>query len=407
MMSLGRELQRRGHRVTCFQILDVEPKVLAEGLNFYPIGESDAPLGSSEQTLAQLGKLNGSQAARFTSSLIQRQAAIVCQEVPSAIKAVGVEALLVDQLELSGGTIADFLEIPFITVCNALAQNREADVPPSFVNWDYQTDWWARLRNQFGFYLVDRLFQPTYTLINEYRRQWKLPLHQSFDDFFSQVAQISQQPADFDFPRTTLPSCFHYTGPLYTPSLQSVSFPFEQLTGQPLIYASMGTLQNRQQEIFHCIAEACVGLDAQLVISLGGGGSPESLQGLPGNPLVVGYAPQLELIKKAALTITHGGLNTVLESLSNQVPMVAIPIANDQPAVGARIAWTGTGEVVPLSRLSVSKLQTAIKRVLNEDSYKKNALRLQEAIRRAGGVSRAADIVQQVVSTGKPCNISV
>ena len=52
--------------------------------------------------------------------------------------------------------------------------------------------------------------------------------------------------------------------------------------------------------------------------------------------------------------------------------------------------------------MSVEKLQNAIKRVLTEDSYKKNALRLQEAIRRAGGVSRAADIIERVISTGQP-----
>jgi UDP:flavonoid glycosyltransferase YjiC (YdhE family) len=95
-------------------------------------------------------------------------------------------------------------------------------------------------------------------------------------------------------------------------------------------------------------------------------------------------------------------MNTTLESLSNGVPMVAIPITNDQPGVAARIAWTGTGEVVPLARLSVPRLQGAIERVLTEESYKKNASRLQEAIAGAGGVRRAADIVEQAISTGKP-----
>lgn len=123
---------------------------------------------------------------------------------------------------------------------------------------------------------------------------------------------------------------------------------------------------------------------------------------LPGEPLIVKYAPQLELLKTATLTITHAGMNTTLESLSDGVPLVAIPIANDQPGVAARIAWTGTGEIVPLSRLSIPKLQTAIKRVLTEDSYKQNALRLQTAIRRAGGVSHAANIIEQAVFTGKP-----
>jgi MGT family glycosyltransferase len=164
----------------------------------------------------------------------------------------------------------------------------------------------------------------------------------------------------------------------------------------------MGTVQNRLMGVFHNIAEACVGLDAQLVIALGGGSRPELLSALPGSPLVVGYAPQLELLQKATLTITHAGMNTTLESLSNGVPMVAIPIANDQPGVAARIAWTGTGEVVSLSRLSVNRLRSAVQRVLTEDSYKNNASRLQEAIARAGGVRRAADIVEQAISTRKP-----
>jgi zeaxanthin glucosyltransferase len=95
-------------------------------------------------------------------------------------------------------------------------------------------------------------------------------------------------------------------------------------------------------------------------------------------------------------------MNTTLESLAQGVPMVAIPIANDQPGVAARIAWTGTGEVVSLKKLTVSKLRTAIERVLQEASYRKNALKLSNAIQQAGGVRRAADIIEQVIHTGKP-----
>jgi zeaxanthin glucosyltransferase len=91
-----------------------------------------------------------------------------------------------------------------------------------------------------------------------------------------------------------------------------------------------------------------------------------------------------------------------LESLSHGVPIVAIPVTNEQPGVAARIVWTGVGEAIPISHLNVSSLRSVIAKVLSEDSYKKNALRLQAAIRRAGGVSRAIDIVEQAVSTGKP-----
>jgi MGT family glycosyltransferase len=181
-----------------------------------------------------------------------------------------------------------------------------------------------------------------------------------------------------------------------------VPFPFEQLTGQPLIYASMGTVQNRLLDVFKIIASACEGLDAQLVISLGGSATPESLPSLPGNPIVVGYAPQLELLQKAALTITHAGMNTTLECLTNGVPMVAIPVANDQPGVAARIAWTGVGEMVSLKELSLPKLRSAIVKVLTQESYKQRAIEMQEAIGRSGGVKRAADIIEQAVLTRKP-----
>ncbi len=216
------------------------------------------------------------------------------------------------------------------------------------------------------------------------------------------MAQISQQPAEFEFPRTQLPECFHFAGPFVDPTgRKPIPFPYEQLTGQPLIYASMGTLQNQQQKIFQAIAAACANLDVQLVISLGGA-SNFCLPELPGKPLVVQYAPQLELLQKATLTITHAGLNTALESLSNGVPMVAIPITNDQPGVAARIAWTETGEFVPLSRLSVPRLQKAIQQILTNETYKQNAIRLQQAIHHAGGVRRAADIIEQAVLTKQP-----
>jgi MGT family glycosyltransferase len=117
---------------------------------------------------------------------------------------------------------------------------------------------------------------------------------------------------------------------------------------------------------------------------------------------VVEYAPQLEVIAKASLTITHGGLNTVLDSLSHGVPLVAMPITFEQPGNAARIRWTGTGEVIPISQVSVSNLQTAIQQVLTEESYKDNARRIQQAIAQAGGVRRAADIIEQVVNPQSP-----
>jgi UDP:flavonoid glycosyltransferase YjiC (YdhE family) len=408
MCALGRELQRRGHHVTLFGIPDIQPKVRNSGLDFWTIGEAEFPTGTLEHKYKQLGQMSGIAGLNFTVNWLQQETVMLFHDAPKALKAAGVEALLVDQVTPAGGTIADFLNLPFITICNALLINREAGVPPYFTQWSYSKAWWARRRNQLGNFFLNRITKPFWEVILQQRHQWKLPTYSHRDDCYSRLAQICQLPAEYDFPRVNLPQCFHYTGPLQDPSglepvcFPSFSFPFEKLTGKPLIYASLGTLQNRKWEIFQTIAEACVGLDTQLAISLGNPNSQESGWTLPGSPIVVPYAPHQQLIERASLIVTHAGMNTVLGALSSGVPLVAIPVTNEQPGIATRVARTGAGEVVPLARLSVPKLKAVIQRVLTEDSYKNNASRLQEAICRAGGVNRAADIIEQAIFTGKP-----
>ncbi|MCG5061369.1 MAG: glycosyltransferase [Limnoraphis sp. WC205] len=403
MLPLSQELQRRGHRVTLFGLPDTEKKTRIAGVEFQAVGTEEFPVGWAEKSFAELGKLEGLAALRYTIDFLKRGAAVTLRDAPTAMKKGGVEAVLVNQGAVEGGTVADILNLPYVTVCSAVVLNREPSVPPFNTCWNYSPSIWAELRNRMGYAILNRVSQPIRDVINEVRKQRNLPVYMHPNEAYSKLAQISQAPAEFEFPRKKLPAWFHFTGPYHSSaSREPIPFPYEKLTGKPLIYASMGTLQNRLSRTFQEIASACEGLQAQLVISLGGALEPESLPALPGNPLVVKYAPQLDILQKATLMITHAGMNTTMECLNNGVPMVAIPVTNDQPGVSSRIAWTGAGEVVPLKKLNASKLRVAVEKVLTEDSYKQNALRLQEAIKRAGGVQRAADIIERAVSTGKP-----
>ena len=406
MTTLGHELKKRGHRVTVVGIEDALPKVLAAGLNIQIIGQADFPQGATQQLFTQLGNLKGLAAARYTINWLANESDMYLRDAPEVIQSAGIEALLVDQATPQGGTLAEYLNLPFVSIGCAVLLNQEISVPPYITAWNYDVSWRGCLRNQLGYQLLNRLWKPLWQVIEDARQQWKLPLYRNHNKYYSHLAQLSQQPIAFEFPRKELPSFFHFTGPYSNPlSREPAAFPYEQLNGKPLIYTSMGTVQNQLLWIFQVIAAACVGLEAQLVIALGQEASLDALPTLSGNPVVVGYAPQLELLKRASLTITHAGLNTTLESLSNGVPMVAIPITNDQPGVAARIAWTGTGEVIPLNKLTAHKLRRAIARVSAKESYQKNASRLQAMIRHAGGASLAADIIEQAISTGKPVGV--
>lgn len=106
-------------------------------------------------------------------------------------------------------------------------------------------------------------------------------------------------------------------------------------------------------------------------------------------------APQLELLKRASVCITHAGFNTVIESLANGVPQVAIPITHDQPGVAARIADKKTGVFVPVTELSASRLSLLLHEVLTDSIYRDNAQRFQKIIAGHNGSAAASDLLEE------------
>lgn len=412
MLTLCRELQARGHRITCYLPGGHRNTgVDASGIRFRTFGEQEFSADSRAADMRQLAELSGLKALRFTVEIIRRRTAACLREVPAMLREDGADAVIGDQVLYEGATVAQEVGLPHVTVCNALALHAGPGIPPFFLPWRYSRSWPARLRNALAEQLSRRIVSPVVRTINARRVAIGLPAHRAGSETYSTLAQVSQQPAEFDFPRQALPDCFHYAGPFHASGARKPqAFPWEKLdggpngtaNGRPLVYASMGTLQNRLGEVFGAIAEACAGLPVQLVIALGGEAAGDAFDSLPGSPIVVPYAPQLELLRRARLCITHAGLNTALESLAQGVPMVAIPITNDQPGVASRIDWTGTGLCIPLKRLTAARLRRAVERVLREPGYAENAKRLQQAIARSGGVRGAADVIERAVAATRP-----
>jgi zeaxanthin glucosyltransferase len=399
MTTLGRELKRRGHTVTLIGRPDAQRKAKSTNLEFIGIGEKEFPVGSLAQTTAELGGLAGLKAIEFTAELLRRSAVIMLAQAPAAIASAGIDALLVDQVTPAGETVAEILHLPFVSVCNALALNSDPALPPAVTPWHYRRGRIWRWRNRLGDSILRMAARPIVREINSRRARYGLPQIAARIPEGVGLAQIAQQPAFFDYPRERLPINFHYTGPWHALEAgDKLEFPWDKLDGRPLIYASMGTLQNRQAPIFQAIAAACRGLDAQLVVSLGSYGQCLNLK-LPDAAIVVPFAPQLELLRRAALTITHAGLNTALESLAQGVPMVAIPITNDQPGVASRLEWLGVARVVTPGRLTAQRLRASVRTVLADHHYRARARQWKLTLACIDGLRLAADIVERAVET--------
>ena len=137
-------------------------------------------------------------------------------------------------------------------------------------------------------------------------------------------------------------------------------------------------------------------------MSHGGGLDAAQVARLPGNPAVFDFVPQAEVLARARLAVLHGGLNTVMDALAAGVPIVAVPIAFEQGAIAARLEHAGAGQGLNRHFLTSSRLAGVMRDVLTTPRYHASAGRLAAEVAVAGGVSRAADIVEAVLRTGKP-----
>jgi MGT family glycosyltransferase len=220
------------------------------------------------------------------------------------------------------------------------------------------------------------------------------------------LAQLAQQPSFFDFPRETFPPNFHYTAPWHRADRddRTIDFPWDWLDGRPLIYASMGTLQNGLGWVFDSILEAVADLNCQVVLSKGGG-EVQVKRATPNNVLLVERAPQLRLLAKARLAITHAGLNTALECLAHGVPMLCIPVTNDQPGVAKRVEWIGAGRLVPLARVTGARLKKELSELLDSPGHLDASRKWQSQLSVMSGPALAADVIEsafaKAASTGQ------
>jgi zeaxanthin glucosyltransferase len=395
LILLSQHLKERGHEVTFFEKPKIEDRVRQAGLGFFPIGRSGTSLKDRKAPHKHATLRTELSTLRFNLRRIANDLDTYLHEIPLALRQTGVNALLVNEIALTGPTIAQLLRLPYFIVSTSVPHNFGWNDLPRSSGYRYSASWFSVVETALLEVSVFRMQGPIRSALDEFRRQAGLETVRHARSVFPELAHITQLPKCLDLPRTELPGNFHYTGPFANEAARPhVEFPWQRLDGRPILYASLGTTRNVQAFVFRLIAEACQDLGMQLVISLGGRFDPESFSDLPGDPLVAKYAPQLELLKLATVVITHGGPNTVFETLMQGKPMVAIPLAHDQPAIAARLARLGIAKVLPVMRLSARQIRAAVTTVMNDPRYREASVRMQTNLLSLRGLDRAVEVIE-------------
>ena len=298
--TLARHLHMRNHDVVFLYSSG------AAGLPFVPANEKDV----ISEHIAEFSKKQGEDALRLGIRVLVSQAESIVKSLPNIVQSNQIDALVIDCANFYAELPAIQLGIPYIHVSAAMHFDYSGHTPLSRYGWPHETTAAGLARNQDGIAKFVQMLNEANGGIRAHagaaglKIDWDNP-----GSTLSPWASVSQVPKAFDFESSHWPPQFHHTGPFHDgKGREPVDFPWDRITGEPLIYASMGTIVNGRADVFRTIIAALAkNKGLQLVLSIGDQIDPQQLGPAPKNAIIVKRVPQLELLKLASVCITHAG----------------------------------------------------------------------------------------------------
>ncbi|WP_242319061.1 macrolide family glycosyltransferase [Bacillus cereus group sp. BfR-BA-01349] len=298
--------------------------------------------------------------------------------------------IIYDSHFLLGQMLARKLKIPAIGTCTTFAMNEKIlkDFPLGFSEGDKGSTKMKQCKKILEKVMVENNLQN----FSSFEEIMKSILHYHGE---MQIVFTSEsfQPFGKDFNDS-----FKFVGPSISERNEDIQLPYEALErGGDIIYISMGTEVNNQPKLYKACFQALKDLQVSVIMSIGKEMKLEQLGEIPGNFKIYEYVPQLEILKKASLFITHGGMNSVSEGLYFGVPLIVLPIVNDQPLVAKRVEELGAGIVCNYKDITSAILSKAVEEILTNSKYRENSRRIGKQFKESGGFQKAADEVLQVI----------
>ncbi|MEU6203574.1 macrolide family glycosyltransferase [Micromonospora musae] len=372
------ELVRRGHSVTYHAARAYAEEIAATGARVLDYRGDDVPMAGPPTPVTLMEQL-------------ARIAVRVLPAVLAELREARPDLIVHDSLCPWGPVAARELDVPAASSFTTFAFNRH--VPsPTRGSWRLLAAA-AVLPRHAGGYLKSRW---------QLRRRYDTRAVPLID-----LANI-RQPLNLVYTSRALhpeadsfDQSYCFVGPSVGARPPDSSFPADRLR-DPVLYVSMGTVFGVGPWLLRTLADALAPLGGTVVVSTGQT-DPAALGPLPANVLAQRFVPQPDVLARAALFITHGGVNSVNEAMYAGVPMLVVPQGADQTLVASRITELGAGLSIRTEEVGVEVVRALAQRLLDEPRFRAAANTLREAQRQAGGYRRAADELERYVrQSGRP-----
>ncbi|WP_431968262.1 macrolide family glycosyltransferase [Actinacidiphila sp. bgisy160] len=375
------ELVRRGHRVTYHTSAAFHEEIAAAGaeVSVHPGGDQPLPDPPTPVTLLEA---------------LARGAVGLLPAVLTDLRRIRPHLIVHDNACLWGAVAARELGVPAASSYTTFAFNRL--VPsPTRGSRDLLADAAARPRSVQG-YLRSR---------RELRRRYDtrgLPL---FDlGNLRQPLNLVYTSRAFQPKAEHFDASYRFVGPSIGARPADPSFPADRLR-DPVVYASLGTVFDADPRLLRTLATALAALGGTVVLSTGRT-DPAALGPLPAHVLARRFVPQPEVLARAALFVTHGGMNSANEALYAGVPMLVVPQGADQPMVARRVEELGAGLSIPTRDITEDAVRALAGRLLHGPGFRAATAALRAAQREAGGHLRAADELERYLRAAGPADRS-
>jgi MGT family glycosyltransferase len=169
---------------------------------------------------------------------------------------------------------------------------------------------------------------------------------------------------------------------------------FHQLPDRPTVLASLGTVFNKTPGVLEAIVEGLAGESFNAIVAIGRDQDPSRFGRPPANVRLEASVPQAAMLARCELFITHGGFNSVKESLVTGVPMVVIPITADQPYSAQRCVALGVAEAIPPTERTPARIRAATEKVFGDSTYRASAQAFAAEMATLPGPGRLVELLE-------------
>ena len=356
-LPLVAELVQRGEQVIDYSWETFRPAIEQAGASFRGI---DAFM--TERTVVDENLM------RFAATLIRTTQALLPALLPE-VRADPPDYILHDSLCIWGTCLAQILRIPAIASVATLAR------PHSLLHPEVLATFLSAMPTALQMSFAGRREVAQFRAISKQLQEMYHIPRPHLGDTYNNLAdlnlvystrQLQIYPNSFD-------ARFKFVGPFLGGEVAAPAFPFDELGDQPLISIALGTIFNDNAAFYRLCLDAFAGLPYQVVLATGTNIDLFELGTIPNNFLVKPFVPQLQLLQRAALFITHSGMNSVSGGLWAGVPLLMVPQGADQFLIAKRVQRLGAGKLLRPRRLTAQRLRTAAEEILAQPMFQQRS----------------------------------